>query len=124
MDRLSVFLRERAAQTLVWGSNDCGLFMADWVKIVTGIDPAAAWRGKYSSPYDLAKIGGLETLALAGAMKAGLERTTHPERGDVGLVNMPWGLTGAIKTEDGWAMLCKEGLVITRAAKFRMAWRV
>ncbi len=32
-----------------WGTNDCVLFAAEWVRLCTGIDHAAGVRGKYST---------------------------------------------------------------------------
>jgi len=29
------------------GKRDCALFAADWIELVTGVDPAAPWRGRY-----------------------------------------------------------------------------
>lgn len=32
-----------------WGRNDCALFTCDWVRLVTGYDPARAFRRRYST---------------------------------------------------------------------------
>ena len=32
-----------------WGKNDCCLFAGDIVQTITGIDPAATFRGKYDT---------------------------------------------------------------------------
>lgn len=43
------FLDARRMATFRPGRNDCALFAADWIKTLTGHDPAAPWRGLYRS---------------------------------------------------------------------------
>ncbi len=52
-----------------WGSHDCCLFAADAVIAVTGVDPAAEWRGRYSSEAEALALqgeGGLEGIVATG----------------------------------------------------------
>lgn len=54
-----------------WGKTDCCLTVADYILATTGVDHAADFRGKYSTPYQayrlLIKAGGMEgILAKAG----------------------------------------------------------
>lgn len=58
-----------------WGSKDCCLMAADLVLAITGKDPAAAFRGSYSSRLGAARIvakyGGIDALAAAIANENG-----------------------------------------------------
>lgn len=40
---------------LMWGSHDCGLFFAGAVEAMTGFDPGAPFRGKYTTEMGAAK---------------------------------------------------------------------
>ena len=65
---LSLFIAEKRTQPFKWGENDCCLFAADWLTILTGTDPAEALglRGKYDSAFLAARL--LESLGgVAGA---------------------------------------------------------
>ena len=59
--RLSDYVTRCANTPYALGHHDCALFAAGAVEAVTGVDPAAQWRGRYST-----KAGGLRALARAG----------------------------------------------------------
>lgn len=48
------------------GVTDCAIYCADMVEAITGVDPAAGWRGTYSTEEEIAQIldatGGLVNL--------------------------------------------------------------
>jgi hypothetical protein len=92
-DPLSDFLSRAARCEWRWGSADCFLFMADWVLVVSGRDPALAWRGKYQTARGarmiIVRAGGLEKLVEKGLSGFGWRRTETPVRGDIGLVSAP-----------------------------------
>jgi hypothetical protein len=47
---LQEYIREaHQSGIFAWGSKDCALWAADWVKSVTGSDFGAEWRGNYST---------------------------------------------------------------------------
>ena len=46
---LDAFLAEHQFDTFQYGRWDCCLFVCDAVLVMTGVDPAAAYRGTYSS---------------------------------------------------------------------------
>jgi len=68
-----------------WGSNDCCLFAADWVHRVTGRDPAAPYRGTYSSGVGAQRIIDQAGGILELARELGLEPKpiALAQRGDV-----------------------------------------
>lgn len=39
----------RKPRLFAWGSNDCCLFVGDVLKAMTGLDPAKAFRGRYTT---------------------------------------------------------------------------
>jgi hypothetical protein len=75
-----------SARPFAWGENDCVLWCADWVKTVTGIDPAQDWRGKYTSEDDarsiLNAIGCLNWSDLAGTCLSEIP-VSRAQRGDI-----------------------------------------
>ena len=46
---LEAFIQSRLGTPFIWGENDCCLFACDAVALITGIDPAKTWRGKYNN---------------------------------------------------------------------------
>ena len=38
------------------GSHDCGMYVAGWVKVATGVDHGERWRGRYRSMAGLARV--------------------------------------------------------------------
>lgn len=61
-----------------WGRGDCILSVCDHVAAVTGIDPAAPWRGSYSDEAGAEAIcrefGGVAALFAHGMARAGFIR--------------------------------------------------
>ena len=45
--RLGRYLAVEAGRPFAWGESDCVLFAAGAVEAMTGVDPAAPWRGRY-----------------------------------------------------------------------------
>jgi hypothetical protein len=65
------FLLARAKMPFAWGANDCASFAADGILAMTGVDIAAAFRGKYSDEASALEairiIAGGATIADAAA---------------------------------------------------------
>lgn len=55
------FIADKRDRPFVWGKQDCCLFAADWVRLVTKVDPAQALRGKYRT-----ELGAKRALKRAG----------------------------------------------------------
>ena len=73
--RLTAYLSRVAREGFAWGRHDCALFAAGAVEAVTGIDPAAAWRGRYRT-----LAGGLRLMRKAGhADHLAAARALYPE---------------------------------------------
>lgn len=128
---LADHLARAAAQPWVWGVSDCSTFPADWMLDQTGIDPMAAWRGRY---FD--EVGAFEFIVEAGGLTelfaAGIDpiwpRVSWPREGAVGVVALPGqdGTEidlGAIHTGRRWAIRSPRGLAtITEPLAVRVIW--
>lgn len=127
---LEQFLAQAARECFAWGERDCGLFVADWVGLVTGRDPAADLRGRYRDADGAATACGCAGLAgtvARLARAAGLERTSNPAHGDIGIVTDRLGTTFcAVRCPTGWAARAERGIVVSAhsAVRVRMAWAV
>ena len=130
-ERLSVYLRRCAGEAFRWGQRDCALFVADWVRSVTGIDAAWDLRGLYGSRIEAARlIGDEDLLAVVGrcAARAGLVPTVDPQAGDIAVLDAAGFLDGgagqacAIRTRRGWVMRTARGLVCTDGLRTMQTW--
>lgn len=129
---LALFLDRAAGWRVKYGTRDCLLLIADWWLEVTGDDPAAPWRGRYSTPAGAARIirkhGGELGLLRHGLGLVGARSVPPPDAqaGDVGLVERMttdgMAKVGAICTGNGWATLDEGGLGVGPAGVFAV-WR-
>lgn len=78
------------------GELDCGIFMADWVRALTGRDPIADVRGTYQSERQFLRIvrreGGFEASCAARLAAAGFVETATPASGDLMIVLAPYAV--------------------------------
>lgn len=86
-ERLEAFLRERAARPFAWGAQDCVTFAADAVEAMTGVDPIADLRGRWTTPRqalrEMERHGGLWRAILSRLEEIPIGEA---RRGDVGLI--------------------------------------
>lgn len=54
--QLTQYLADVRAKRFRPGSHDCGMYVAGWVKVATGVDHGKRWRGRYRSMKRLAEI--------------------------------------------------------------------
>lgn len=73
--RVFEVINKHERQPFRYGVNDCALFGADIVEAITGVDPAAQWRGKYRSA-----AGGLRLMKDAGYKNQAEWLEKHGER--------------------------------------------
>jgi len=124
------FRKLAAERSFCWGHSDCGMFCADWVWFVRGVDPAAAWRGRYSTEAELSLIlkgcGGIIAHFDRCLGGVGIERSPIPMRGDVVIVESPQGLTGGVLTGPMVLMAGKRGIIERqiKLAAIVAAWEV
>lgn len=111
---LTAFLREAAGAPFAYGSWDCAMTVANWIRARTGADPAAEFRDRYSTVEAWQAIveceGGLVPIFDRLWLAAGLVRVTDPIVGDVGVVPRPVGCAGGIRGASGWLVKTPSGL--------------
>ena len=87
---LDAFLAEHQFDSFQYGRWDCCLFVCDAVFVMTGVDPAAAYRGTYASRAEARKAacGSVQATVEAVCAEHGMDETAVPfaRRGDVALV--------------------------------------
>lgn len=128
---LAGFLADSARTPFAYGRRDCGLWMADWVRLRRGVDPAAHLRGRYHTELGCARMlkrgGGLFEVARGCFEGVGLRRTPAPKAGDVGVVEVLTAkgpaTAGAIRTGVGWAALNPHGVMVGETTAIA-AWEV
>lgn len=127
---LRSYLATCACETFRWGERDCALFVADWVRLVTGRDPASHLRGRYrdaGGALALAGTGGLVGIVARCARDAGLQRVKDAAPGAIGVVRDPAGTVYcAIRSATGWVARTDAGLIVAdpRAVRVIAAWEV
>lgn len=89
-DILRGFLAAHRARAFRPGARDCALFVADWIALLTGQDPAALWRGQYRSLREgremLARDGYAEPSEVLSAMIVEGAGWMQARTGDVAVV--------------------------------------
>lgn len=127
-EALPEFLNELAAAPYVPGDWDCAMATANWVRHVTGVDPAASIRRSYSDRKGWERLveseGGLVPLMDRLAIASGLERVIGPVAGDIGtvLVRGVEGSAGAIRAARGWVVKTENGIRMSNAMVPICAW--
>lgn len=125
----------RAQKEMIWGDDDCALWVANIIKDALGYDPALRFRGQYSSRQGSQRALGKLGLAFAIRKSARLyhwkrvgSETALP--GDIGLI--------PLRLEDGAivpaTVICRapgwfvgrgpHGCSLIAAKNVRLAWAV
>lgn len=109
-ERLSSFIESRRQAAFSYGTNDCCLTAADWVREATGDDPAAEYRGRYHD-----EAGALRIVRGAGGMRGLVGLVEKPvglaQRGDVVLALVDGRETLGVVDVGGWWAPGEAGLV-------------
>lgn len=125
---LADYLRAGAARPFAWDACDCCSWACAWVLLRRGVDPSAAWRGRYRTAggalRHIRRAGGdLLAVASAAMMDAGLVLTSSPQPGDIGVILSHQGQALALRTPTGWAAKAQAGIVVAPFDCLR-AWSV
>ena len=128
---LRQFLREAYGMPFVYGERDCALWVCDWIRLCRGIDPGAAFRGRYRTRLGCARLlrreGGLLDLASRVFAAAGLVSIDgwQLQPGDVGCVATEDGPALAIDAGHGrWAWKGCAGLLVSARWPELRVWRI
>lgn len=123
---LADFIESRRRLPFEWGRNDCCSFAAEWVRLATGRDVYAKWRGRYTGRW-----GALRLILIAGSIvripsEVGLRpcpvRTI--QRGDIAGVTTDLGIALGICTGGRIAAPGNLGLEFLKFNRVKYAWRV
>lgn len=123
------FIAAEKRRAFAWGGTDCVATLDRWVLLAAGFSPldrfgrrhadeaeARAWIAEYDGDF----VRGMGEV-LDGA---GMERTSRPEPGDVGLVRVGDMACSAILAGRFWFSRNETGLLWASKARTLRAWRV
>lgn len=126
--RLDAFMCASTDRPFEWGAHDCCLFVCDAIEAMTGVDVAAAYRGKYRSARGAIRLGSVESIAVKVTTEHGMFEIgpLYAGGGDVVLAESGEGPALGIVALNGRVALGagKVGLVEVPQKKWRRAWRV
>lgn len=115
---------------VVWGESDCCLWVADIAKEMTGIDPAAPWRGEYASEEEAMK---LMPLGLVNTLIKRFRDLHWPrisiktaKTGDIGIARndeTPAAVVVKTHMDDWWVGRGVCGVTYAPPEQVIMAWR-
>lgn len=125
--RLVIYLHAARLRPFAYGRHDCCLFAADAVDAMTGVDIAAAWRGRYTT-----LRGGLRVLRRTGladhvALAAALFPETPPlmaEPGDLAVVPTNAGPALGVVQGEAIYVLGPQGLGLVSLLSATRAFRI
>jgi hypothetical protein len=114
-----------------WGVFDCALHVCNDIKAITGVDPAAAYRGTYSDQAGAAAIYGsnFQQFIEATCSALGMPEVpvTFARRGDVVFIDNDTEQGAiAIVSLDGRYASCAsdQGMALVPMARWKRAWQV
>ena len=115
---------------MIWGQDDCCLWVSDIVLKLTGVDVAEPLRG-YSTKFGASRAlktfagGGLVDAATKCARVAGLKRATSPyKNGDIAVCANEAGPVLAIMWDGHWHARTDYGVVFIPAWCSVISWRL
>jgi hypothetical protein len=132
--RLTAHLGTLVGKPFAWGSHDCALAAADAIVVMTGVDLAAEFRGKYTDQASAAAViknfagGGLEELVVKVTAAHGMKEVGPrlAQRGDLVLFQGDQGASLGIVHMNG-TRACSvgpKGMVWVCTLNCKRAWRV
>lgn len=122
---LREYIKTHEKLPFAWGENDCSLFVARWVDIVTGTNHAAEWEGLYNT-----EQGAQTTIELKGFAKTSDITSAYlkkiplqmAKRGDIVMID--GGCLGICDGRKAWFFVEGKGLSPLLTSKCLAAWEV
>lgn len=95
----------------LWGETDCCLFVADCCAAVCGVDPAADYRGRYTTETGAKRVLIKRHGSLDAAFDACFERVepAMAQRGDICMHETPDGMAMAVRWAGAWWAMSHAG---------------
>ncbi|MBC3411275.1 hypothetical protein HU720_08155 [Pseudomonas sp. SWRI51] len=108
-----------------WGEFDCCLFAADCSMAICGVDPAASYRGRYTTETGAKRLLKRNHGSLEGAWDACFSRVepAFTQRGDVALYDGPNGRGVAVYWAGDFWSASEEGVGRIDCAPL-VVWRI
>jgi hypothetical protein len=114
-----------------WGSHDCAMWTCSVVRDVTGVDPGASFRGKYSTEAGAQAIFGTDLGNFAAGIAASLGmkevKPNYARRGDIVHVDngTTYGALGVVDLDARFAACVSQtGVTRIHLSKWKRAWQV
>ena len=131
---LHCYLQSHEHSRFEYGTLDCCLFVCNAIRLMTGADLAAAFRGRYSSRAEALRLvrfeaGRPSVEAIAERMAAAHEMPEVPvlfaQRGDMLLIERPRDYSlGLLDLNGELLAMAANGLLRWPRARACRAWRV
>lgn len=123
--RLHDVIRAAHGRPFSWGEFDCCTFAADCAVALCSTDPAAAYRGKYSTQAGALRLLKKNHGGLEAAWDACFARVlpAYVQRGDVALYDGPNGRSVAVFWANEFWSVAEDGVVRIECTPLA-AWRI
>lgn len=123
--RLEAFIKSETVTPFVWGENDCCLFAANAIKMMTGTDIAAIERGTYASKRQCLKTyKSAESAVQAAAERNKMPLVKRPSKGDLVLVRTSNGVAAGICLGATVVAKAPHGLAIVDRSEVIKSWMI
>ena len=137
---LAETVRAARGRPFQWGRHDCALFACDCIAAMTGVDPAARFRGRYKTARGAVgalkrygssaegfgpQAGGVRSLEELATRVLGVPiRPEMARRGDIVSFDTALGPVLGVSLGSRAAFTGPEGLTFVPVSATRQAWRV
>lgn len=133
-DRLTKYIEKKQNAPFRWGTNDCVKFAFGCVKAITGIDALKeSWSREWKSKAEAYQIlkdckadqwSDIYSPYLSGKYGLDVINPKMAQRGDLAMVETPYGLALGIVTINGIAVPGRKGLEYSNRKDAIKVWRI
>lgn len=127
---LALFVSEKQPLPFDWAINNCCFFAFDWVAMLTGSDPVAAYRERATDALSVARlvdeVGGVEVFVEAEASAREWEEVpvSYAQRGDLVLFDTETGPALGVCLGAESAFAGPDQMIRNPTSACRRAWRI